>query len=243
MRILFITPTGGLTGSEMMLWYLLRQLSTRGYEVGFFSMQRGRLHQLAGDVSFKTAFFNQKRGFIPDFYEGLYKKAFAKLPAEEALLRFHDEFKPDLWYLNTITMPQTAVMARSLNIPYVVHFHELLSSLDEHPAASFGQMLTGASRLIGCSEKVCQRIRQMGHQNVSLLYSCIDTDRIQVNHNLNLRAQLNIPQDAFIWLMSGTASLRKGFDLIPDIVEHLPPNTYFLWLGKDKNSALTAYVR
>ncbi len=243
MRILFVTPTGGLTGSEMMLWYLLRQLAAQGHEVAFFSMQRGKLHQQAANVPFQTVFYGQKRGFVPDFYAGVYKKVFNKLPVEEALINFHRQFKPDFWYLNTITLPHVAELARSLGVPYVVHFHELLSSLDEQPAPVFDRMLSGASRLIGCSESVCQRIRQLGYDNVNLLYSCIDTERIQVNTKLALRAELGILPDAFIWLMSGTVSLRKGFDLVPDIVEHLPPNVCFLWVGKDKNSALTTYVR
>lgn len=243
MRVLFITPSGGLTGSEMLLWYLLQQLSARGHDVAFFSMQRGKLYEQVDEVSFQAVFYNQKRGFIDDFYAGIYKKAFSKLPAEEALLRFHRQFKPDLWYLNTITMPHTAGLAQSVNIPYVVHFHELLSSLDEQPAAIFEQMLRGASRLIGCSEKVCQRIRQLGYENVNLVYSCIDIERIRLTDHTDLRTKLAIPSDAFIWLMSGTASIRKGFDMIPDIVEHLPPNTYFLWVGKTKDSALNTYVR
>jgi L-malate glycosyltransferase len=241
-RILFITPSGGLTGSEIMLWYLLEQLTARGHEVALFSMERGLLHKRADTAAFPSVFYDQKHGFLPDFYTGLYRKAFRKLPVEQALLAFHQEFKPDLWYLNTVTLQQTAWFARQLGVPYVVHFHELLSFLDAYQAPPVQQMLDGAERLIGCSEIVCERVRQLGYPNVDKLYECIDIEQIRLTPGLNLRQQLGIPPDAFIWMMSGVASLRKGLDLVPDVVANLPDSAYFLWLGKDRGTALTLYV-
>lgn len=244
MRILFITPSGGYTGSEMMLWYLLKELEKRGIEVALFSRQRNQLYRHKDEVAFRTEFYPYNDRFFYSVYDAAYSKIFGLSPCDQELMRLHREFKPDMWYLNTVTMPNVAEMARKLGVPYTVHFHELLSTFDEFWTKPIYDMLSGASRLIGCAEVVCQRVRQMGFPNVELLHSCIDTSRILPRQDpALLRARLGIPPGDFIWMMSGTSCLRKGYDLVPDIVQHLPKNAWLLWLGKEKESGVHLYVQ
>jgi L-malate glycosyltransferase len=243
MKILFITPHGGYTGSEMLIWQLMQELAHRQKSVALFSRHAGALQQEAGRVPFPTQFYPQQPSFLRSVYDGVYLKAMGTLPVNTALLRFHRQVKPDLWYLNTGVMPDVAALARQLNVPYVVHFHELVTAFDEQPAASFLAMLDGARHLIGCSGIVQQRLLQLGYPKAHLMYSCIDHRRIQVRQQpAALRQQLGIPPDAFVWVMSGTASLRKGYDLIPDLLTYLPPNACVCWLGKPRESALRTYV-
>jgi L-malate glycosyltransferase len=243
MKILFITPHGGYTGSEMLIWQLMQELTHRQQQVSWFSRYPGSLQQHANEVNFPTYFYPRPISFLNSVYDGMYRKAAGTLPVNTVLLRHHRRTKPDLWYLNTAVMPDVAAIARREKIPYVVHFHELISSIDEQPAQLFQAMLADAHKLIGCSGIVQQRIQQFGFPEAELMYSCIDHRRIQVRRTAQqMRQQLNIPDDAFVWMMSGTASVRKGYDFIPDLLTHLPPNAYICWLGKPRTSALNAYV-
>jgi L-malate glycosyltransferase len=243
MKLLFITPHGGYTGSEMLIWQLMQELTTRQQQVNWFSRYPGSLQNHIADVSFPAYFYPRPLSFVNSVYDGVFRKAVGTLPVNRVLLQHHRRVKPDMWYLNTAVMPDVAALARQQGIPYVVHFHELISSIDEQPRESFRQMLAGAHTLIGCSGIVQQRIRQLGFPKAELMYSCIDHQRIQVRHTAqHMRQQLGIPQDAFVWMMSGTASVRKGYDFIPDLLAQLPANAYLCWLGKQKPSALSSYV-
>ncbi|MEZ0608860.1 glycosyltransferase family 4 protein [Fibrella sp. WM1] len=243
MKILFITPHGGFTGSEILIWQLMQELHKRGKSVAWFSRKAGALKQQQQEVSFPNQFFPQKQSFLNSFYEGVYVKATGTLPVYEALLRYHREIKPDLWYLNTAIQADVAGIARKLGVPYVVHFQELTSTFDEQKADEFLAMLSGATRLIGCSNIVQQRIAQIGFPGAALLNSFVDHSKIQVRQDrMALRRQVGLPDDAFVWLMSGTESLRKGYDLVPDILTNLPANAYLVWLGKPRDSALRVYV-
>ena len=43
MKIFFITPTGGRTGSEMMIWYLLKYLKETATKTAIYTRQNGEL--------------------------------------------------------------------------------------------------------------------------------------------------------------------------------------------------------
>lgn len=221
----------------------MQELHQRGKSVAWFSRKAGALKINAQKVVFPVYFYPQPDSFLNTIYEGVYMKVVKTRPVNKALLRYHHQIKPDLWYLNTGVLPDVAALARQLHIPYVVHIHELTSAFDEYKSDSFLSMLTGAQTIIGCSGLVQKRIQQLGFPDAELMYSCIDHQRIQVRSSaLEVRQQLGIPADAFVWIMSGTASLRKGYDLIPDLLTYLPNNAYVCWLGKPRDSALRTYV-
>ena len=243
MKILFITPYGGYTGSEILIWQLMQELDRRGKSVAWFSRNQGALFNNKAEVNFPTYFYPQRSSFLNSIYEGIYVKALGSTPADKALLRYHEQFKPDLWYLNTATMPDVAALARKLGIPYVVHFQELTSAFDDHRAVPFSAMLSGAQKLIGCSAIVRKRMEQISLRETELLHSFVDYNRLQVRQSATvIRSRIGVPDDAYIWIMSGTESLRKGYDLIPDLLTQLPDNAYILWLGKPRDTALRTYV-
>lgn len=239
--ILFLTPTGGRTGSEMMIWYLLKHLSGKIRSV-VYSCGNGELfarHSTA-DLTFINT---NKNGFISKIYEGIYFQLFKRTPEESRILKIQKQVKADKWYLNTLTMPRFARLAHSLNIPYIVHVHELVSIYDEIRYDDFRFQFDNAERIVCCSAIVEKRIRQMGYTNTVLLHEFIDTDKIAFHLNSDeLRKQKAIPKDAFVWIMSGSMNLRKGYDLVLDVLENLPANTYVLWLGNIKKTGVLHYL-
>ncbi len=239
--ILFLTPTGGRTGSEMMLWYLLKHLSGKIRSV-IYSCQNGEL--FASQSTADLTFINRtKRGFIYKIYEGVYYQLFKKTPEESRVLQIQKQVKADKWYLNTLTMPRFARLAHSLHIPYFVHVHELISVYDEIPYDDFKFQFDNAEKIICCSAIVEKRIQQMGYLNTVLLHEFIDTEKVVIQQNpLDLRKKLGIPTDAYIWMMSGSMNLRKGYDLALDLLANLPENTYLLWLGNIKKTGVLHYI-
>ncbi|WP_435355241.1 glycosyltransferase family 4 protein [Emticicia sp. SJ17W-69] len=241
-KILFITPTGGRTGSEMLLWYLLSRLSGK-IKTAIYTRMNGEL--FANHSTADQTFINHaKKGFIYGIYEGLYHKLFKITPEEKKVERIQRKIKADKWYLNTLTMPEFAKLAHQLKVPYFLHVHELVTIYDEIKYEPFKFQLDNAEKIICCSSIVETRIKQMGYQNTILLHSFIDTEKISVKQSPNLiREQLNVPVDAFIWVMSGSMNLRKGYDLLPDLFQFLPKNTYILWLGSVKETGVLHYIR
>ncbi len=240
--VLFITPTGGRTGSEMLLWYLLKRLSGK-IKTAIYTRQNGELfakHSTADQTFVHTA----KRGFIYQIYEGIYHKIFKITPEEKKLINIQKQIKADRWYLNTLTMPQFARLAAKLNVPYDLHVHELVSIYDEIRYNEFKFQFDNADRIICCSSIVEKRVREMGYQNTLLLHSFIDTQTITLKIPAEtIRKKLNIPADAFVWIMSGSMNLRKGYDTVCDLFEFLPKNTYIAWLGSVKQTGVLHYIR
>ena len=243
MKILFLTPTGARTGSEMVLWYLMKQLVGTDVEMAVYTRQSGEL--FSNQSPTPLTFVNKsKRGFLYNFFEGIYHKIFKRTFEENYLRRVHAQFKPDYWYLNTITMPELAQLAIKLKVPYVLHAHEMVSIYDEYRADNFAAMMHNAKMVIGCSGSVIGQLNQMALNNVQLCHSFIDIQKIKLSTPSSvLRQQLNIPVDAYIWLMSGTMCMRKGIDFVPDVLHKLPQNTYLLWLGSESDYGAYHYVK
>lgn len=241
-KILFITPTGGRTGSEMLLWYLLSRLSGK-IKTAIYARQNGEL--FANHSTADETFVNlTKKGFIYKIYEGIYHKIFKITPEEKKLEQIQRQIKADKWYLNTLMMPEFAKLAFKLQIPYFLHVHELVTIYDEIRYEDFKFQLDNAEKIICCSAIVEKRIGQMGYKNTVLLHSFIDTEKIIINQPpVLVQQKLNIPNDAFIWVMSGSMNLRKGYDLVPDLFQFLPQNTYILWLGSVKETGVLHYIR
>ncbi|MCU0338890.1 MAG: glycosyltransferase family 4 protein [Spirosomaceae bacterium] len=242
MKILFFTPTGARTGSEMVIWYLINHLKNSGIQSAVYAREAGEL--FAKHSPADATFFNKFHKGLPYYVaETVYHRLTGLTPEERYIQHIHRKFNPDLWYFNTITMPQFSRLATKLNVPYLVHAHELTEIYDSLRADAFAYMLEHAQCTVGCSSVVVEKLAQMGTPNLQLLHSFIDTAKIQPQANAQaLKQQLGIPADAFVWLMSGTMCLRKGYDMLPDLLTHLPKNTYIVWLGSKSEYGISYYL-
>jgi L-malate glycosyltransferase len=240
--ILFITPTGGRTGSEMLLWYLLSHLKGK-IDTAIYCRQNGEL--FAKESTADQTFLNiTNRNWFYKIYEAIYFKIFKHTPEIAHLRSIHKKIKPDIWYVNTLMNPDIVDLAIRLNVPYLIHVHELVSVYDELTEFQLKNQLENAHTIICCSSIVQKRINQMGYKNTVLHHSFIDTSKIILKQNRDdLRQRLKIPQNAFVWLMSGTMNFRKGYDILPDLLENMPRNSYFAWLGSQKDSGVIHYIK
>lgn len=234
-KILFFTPFGGYTGSEMMLWYLLSNLSKEKFEIKLYSLQKGALFSQFPD-HIEVQYANQnKNSFLYRVKNGLRKKLNLLSIDESQILKMHHSFKPDYWYLNTMVMPSISELADKNRIKYIVHFHELLSQYSNVSALSLSKLIKNAFYTVGCSENVCENLRNLGAKNVFKQYECVDFERVKADDEFAKRLKLKhgIEKNAFVILMSGHRIERKGFDLFVETAIRSKEKYYhFIWLGE-----------
>ncbi len=236
-KLLFFTPYAGYTGSEMMLWYLLSGLDRDKFEIKLYSGRNGELLQKF-PAHISVQYSDAGKSIFKRAMDKLLKKL--KLPGieERQILKLHEQFKPDYWYINTMTMNYVTDIAIFKKIKYVVHFHELLMQYASVSSAGLKNMVANAFFSVGCSEKVCQNLKTLGAKNIFRQYECVDFSRIQIRagSESDLRKKHNISADRFLIVMSGQRIERKGFDLfIEAAIRSKKENYHFLWLGSSKN--------
>lgn len=236
LRILFLTPFGGKTGSEMVLWNLLNHLDRSRFKAALFCEQPGALRaELPLDIPFFTSPF---QGSVPRRLWAKGRHALGLGVLESFFANVNRSFRPDCWYLNTLHMAPMAQIARNLGIPVIGHVHEISYLLYENVAAhDLIALVENARFLIGNADVVCDELRLLGAARVERLYPFIDLAALQPDpaRARQLRRQLGIGDTDFIWLMSGTPIYRKGLDLVPTISRLLPPKTHLVWTGGVKS--------
>jgi glycosyltransferase involved in cell wall biosynthesis len=213
----------------MLLWYLLKHYDRSRFQLGLVCLQRGELvDDLPADVPV----------WIAPKHFSIWQKVrhrFGDNPITAVIRQAQRTFRADVWYLNTMTMPFLLPLAREAGVPVVTHFHELPLSFGFVKSAEMRSLLDESALLLGCSESTSEALREVGAERVETLHSFIDPDRIRVpdGRPAELLRSLGIPPDDFVWVLSGTTSERKGFDLLPDIARELAdPRAHLVWVGQ-----------
>ena len=241
-KILFFTPYSGRTGSEIMLYSILRNLDAELFEIKLISLRNGELVQdRKNNFSIHTlddsSMFHRTENFIR-------KKVTGITNLEKNIIRIHHDFNPDIWYLNTIVMPEVAEVALKNNIPFAVHFHELQTQFNLVNDHELEMQVNKSAFNVGCSRVVCDAIRMMSGREPELMHECIDLQAIQTDDGISasFRAKNNIPADHRIVIMSGQRSEIKGLDIFLQVAEQFRgEKIHFVWLGASKHSGYNFY--
>ncbi|HWV31317.1 MAG TPA: glycosyltransferase [Dyadobacter sp.] len=238
-RILFFTPYATRTGSEMMLLYILKKIDRSRFDVGIVSFANGELlAEFPQDIPVHIA---------PRKFNTIEKISFhlGINPTLRALRKLAKSFNADFWYVNTTMIPETIVVAKEFGIKVITHFHEMPLTYAYLSAPDFKSIVDYSELLIGCSQTTCDSLKDAGGKNVGLLYSFIDPSLVKKddNRSAELRKKLGIPADAFVWILSGMTSERKGFDMLPDIAAEVnDPRVHLVWVGATIDDGLVYYT-
>ena len=238
-KILFFTPYATRTGSEMMLLYILKKIDRERFDIGIVSFADG---ELLKDFPADIPVFIAPRKF------NILQKISYHIginPILRYLRKLAKDFNADFWYVNTTMMPETIAVAREFSIKVITHFHEMPLTYAYLSGPDFKSIVDYSHLLIGCSKATCNALENTGSNNVGLLYSFIDKVPVVKNEarSAELRAQLGIPADDFVWILSGMTSERKGFDLLPDIAEELnDPRVHLIWVGARIDDGMVYYT-
>lgn len=231
-KILFFTPFGGITGSEMLLYYALHALDRNKWEIALYCDKKGPiLNMLPADVKVYTSPFNMHWGV------NFYRKSltFLGVPVfENYIKKIQEETEADYWYLNTTVMLYMARYAKNLGVKIISHITELESGFEY---ASYQEMQTAieySQLIIGGSNYTAHHFLEAGFKNVVSIPSyvnfskvCINPERVKI-----LRHNMAIDENAFVWMMAGTTCYRKGIDYLPIITKALSDlNVHLIWMG------------
>lgn len=214
---------------------MLRHLDREKYEAGLVSFSDGELlKEVPTDIPVfigpGSYTLTQKVSFHLGFH-----------PMERFLDKLSRQFKADLWYVNTIMLGDVVRAARKLSLPVISHIQELSHMFSFVGREEYKTIIQDSNLLIGCSEAVCKSLRASGGQDVKKLFSAVDLNGIETSSARAeaIRHEWGVKPGDFVWIMSGTTSERKGFDLLPDLAEAIDdPTVHLVWVGKVSNDGL-----
>jgi len=239
-RILFFTPYATRTGSEVLIYYILKYLDKSRFEAGLVCFAQG---ELLNDIPADIPVFYVRRDFTftdkVAFHLGFH-------PIERALKKISSQFKADFWYINTVMLPEVIGMAKKLQIPVISHVHELSATFSQIKSNDFQRIVNDSDMIIGCSDIVCKVMSESGSKRIERLYSFVDLSEIAPDKNKvrEIRKEWGAEPDDFVWIMSGTSSERKGFDLLPEIALQIPKGQkiHLVWVGKLSDDGLVYWT-
>jgi glycosyltransferase involved in cell wall biosynthesis len=129
----------------------------------------------------------------------------------------------------------------------ILHVHELQMSILQFCGVELLQNnIPFCDHFIVISNAVALNLKKhfdVPEKSMSVVYTFIDIKKSEdtdaIKYREIIRAQLGIPQDAFVVGSSGTTDWRKGADLIIQIAlkvrERFKKTVYFLWIGGDSS--------
>jgi glycosyltransferase involved in cell wall biosynthesis len=233
-RILFYSPFGSRTGSDMMLSYLIQYSNRELYYPIVFSVKKWELmNHLSREIPVYSSILERSRGKRGIEYLG--RKLFKTSLYEEHILKIIKKHKPDLIYLNTIIVHDIIDVLKKTNIPFITHCHELNSSYQQVSAPDLDFILNNSRLMIGCSREVCAQLKTLGAENVALVPEAIDPTRfLKKKQSQSItREKWGIPENVEVWVMAGLRHYRKGYDYVPYLAKRLQQHDIWLmWIGK-----------
>lgn len=243
-KILFITPTLGRTGSEMVLWYLLNNIDRSKFDPFVFSLKKGELYdQLPSGIQ-KSVSYKHSGIWYKKIFRGILK-ALSIDPISYQLKQIQKKLNANVWYVNTITIPQVYAASKKETCNIVTHVHEHMFAYGYIKSEEFKSIIEGSKYLIGCSNLVCEAMRKLGHPNVLLQNSFINDKQIRPSEQRikELKDKHQIGHEDFVFVVSGYLSYMKGVDIVLHIAEHFKGRPVkILWMGGSFNNGLNYYV-
>ncbi|MFW0718126.1 glycosyltransferase [Pedobacter sp. N23S346] len=242
--ILFITQHLGRTGSEMVLWYLLKDLDPNKYSITLFCKSKGEMFDSLPSHIEKHILYK----YHPNKWWRLYRKLikfFGINPIQHQLNIIQQKSSADIWFVNTVAFPEIFEVDKPKNIKFFTYVHELLYAFSEIKRSTLEKAIAYSDVCIGCSDVVCNALLPI-HHFVEKQYSFIDTDTIKVDQKVvdKLKELHDVLPTDFIWVVSGGTKYMKGFDLVLPILDRFSNrNIKILWLGSEVKNGLTYYVK
>lgn len=259
MRLLIFLLHGGRSGSEVLLYNLIRHADRRKITMAVACAHEGALlKDLPADVpvfvhSHLRVVEHARNGAggarrlynraLNSIYHRAYRQLYEKSPAplaqttEEKITRIHETFEPDAWYVNTLAQPDVLRLARAMNVPVVLHSHELEHMLWPMPPEDVDNIVNYPALVIASSEAAANVLRALGRtDNLEVCHESIEVAQVRSDEEAarEVRKRLGIGEDQFVWLMSGALEPNKNPALFIDLAREfsaVAPEAHLLWLG------------
>lgn len=239
-KILFFFPFGQRTGSEMSLYNLICHAELPDVAMAVTSKTDGELlRALPARISNFPQKIEAGNNRLIKATKRLLRRPRQAQNRKQILLSIHEQYQPDIWYINTIVQPEILRLARAHNIPCIVHAHELEQMLVQLTERDTLDLIEYPKLIIACSKAVAEVFRVLGRKTaLEVQYEAICFDKIKQlkpEKSKSLRRNLGIGDDTFVWAMSGVIDANKNPAAFIDAAQQiakLHANVHFIWLGK-----------
>ena len=237
-------PFATRSGSEVALYNLICYAARKGWNVGVACRMKGELlEQFPPSVS---VFVHETSSVFKRGSAALSRRLLGN--EDGFLTRVHAKFRPDVWYVNTITQPWIVRQAETKGIRCVLHTYELeqrFAGISEHETSS---LVTSPYLVIGCSQAACDVFRTLGRsERLEVSYANIDPASIKVDaeQSRELRQSLGIRRDTFLWTMAGQMEPNKNPLRFVELAHEMLKrdlDVHFLWIASGA-SGYGSYVK
>jgi len=231
-HIVFFTPTLNKTGSEIVLFNLL-PFALEEFKVTVITKYKGELYDhLPAGINKYFFYYNQ--------FGGLFTRLINKIRSKFVVPRILNKYSPATWYLNTIMLGDILAYAQAKNIKTIVHLHELQQMYSLLTESDIRRLSDYPNHIIANSKASADVIINKGRKkSIQIVYPSLDFSKIILLKS-NLREQLGIRKDEFVWMMSGTLDKNKNPFLFVDVASSLKQKTNnfkMIWLGSQPGSS------
>lgn len=246
-KILFVSHDASRTGAPMVLLHLLRWLK-QNTRIPFVVL-------LKQDGELREAFEALAPTYVYLFpYAPLVGikgrllgnwNTYVGLPGHYRKLRKTlQSHSIGLVYANSMSNGRLLHFLSFLNCPTITHVHELEYGFYYNGPENNRYLLQYTHHYIAAAEAVKKNLVQrhgVDAAKVDVVHEFVPTAVAPPAGGRSIKAELGIPETAFVVGTSGTMDLRKGFDLLVPLAKEIYRQTdaheiYFVWIGGNPES-------
>jgi glycosyltransferase involved in cell wall biosynthesis len=234
-RILFFTKDLNRTGAEIILFNIVESLDRSKFDIGVVVMQPGG--ELVSHLPKDVTLFCLESTF------NLFDKIRFHL-GEDVMLnrlkRIENEFKSDIWYINTIINAVVLKYSNHFRALKFLHIHENLFGLGHLSLTDTEIILNKVDHYIACSDIIFNQLKSITQKPCSTITSCIDKNFID-----SCLIKFTPPSKNKIKIIgSGTICQVKGVEIFVEISKLFDPAKYeFVWIGKWSKTGYSEVLR
>jgi len=219
----------------MILFNIVESLDRSKFDIGIVLMQQGG--ELVPNLPEDVNLFYLESTFT------LFDKIRFHLGEDVMLNRLkkiENEFKSDIWYINTITNAGVLKYSNHFSAYKFLHIHENLFGTGHLSSADTEIILNEVDHYIACSDIIYKQLKSFTQKPCATITSCIDKNYIDsclINFTPPSKNKIKI-------IGSGTICQIKGVEIFVEISKHFDPATYeFVWIGKWSKTGYSEVLR
>jgi glycosyltransferase involved in cell wall biosynthesis len=250
-RIVFVSHDATRTGAPILLLSIIKWFKENtALKIGIILIREGELldqFSKLGDVLVVNKQGRSSGRKVFNAFLNKYGATIRDRAHTSRMSRFLHKFKPDLIYANTAV--STAFLGKfNLIKDYVVlcHMHELEVAINEFAGKeAFMTAIPYVTRFVCVANSLKENLEKnygVSPEKIDIVPEPIEVIETFTDKNL-IRNELQLPDNAFVVIGSGTTDWRKSPDLFIHTawLTNQTSNVYFVWVGEVKKIMLLKF--
>ncbi len=240
-KILIFTPYLAYSGSELVLFnYIASVHQTFSFDIVTFN--KGALvEKLPSNI--KCITIEKNPIGITKIFDFIYRILTKKRWYERSIIKLQRKKQYQLWYINTLALPEIVQLAEKNNIKTILHTHELFQAISNYSTAEI-ECITQYPNYVICCSTAAKKLFDIYKREKNI--SIVNPPLLQhPTQKINLLEKCSIPtKKTKIWGMAGRMDTNKNPFLFIEICELLinqDDTFHFIWFGGNPNSTIYQY--